>query len=111
MSKQFLPRLRGRAGLTITALAACGSLALSGCKSAVDSQQEGSGPQKGGTLNIVQSADIAPSTFLSQNNPNFSVDRVRSSTSLDGRQPPLPPAATGAGHELAEVSPTRRRSP
>lgn len=76
MSKQFIPHVRGRSGLAITALVACGALALSGCRSAVDSSPGDSGPRKGGTLNIVQSADIAPSTFLSQNNPNFSMIRT-----------------------------------
>ncbi|WP_433509323.1 ABC transporter substrate-binding protein [Nonomuraea sp. CA-143628] len=76
MSKQFIPRLRGRSSLTIIALVACGALVLSGCRSAVNSSPDDSGPRKGGILNIVQSADIAPSTFLSQNNPNFSVIRT-----------------------------------
>jgi peptide/nickel transport system substrate-binding protein len=52
----------------------CAALASSGCQSAVDN--EGSGRKEGGTLTIVQSADIAPNTFLSQNNPNFSVIRT-----------------------------------
>jgi peptide/nickel transport system substrate-binding protein len=77
MSTQFIPRLRGRPGLAVTALLACGALTLSGCRSAVGDQKDaGSGPRKGGVLNIVQSADIAPSTFLSQNNPNFSIIRT-----------------------------------
>src|SRR5262245_27084319 len=77
MSQQFTPpRLRSRAGLAVTAIVACGALALSGCKSAVNSEQSDSGPQRGGTLNIVQSADIAPATFMSQNNPNFSIIRT-----------------------------------
>jgi peptide/nickel transport system substrate-binding protein len=60
------------------ALLTCGVLALTGCKSAVDDSDNGgsSKPVRGGTLNIVQSADIAPSTFLSQNNPNFSIIRT-----------------------------------
>lgn len=61
----------GAAALVVTS-----ALAVSGCQSAVDSQSQASGPRKGGTLNIVQSADIAPSTFLSQNNPNFSIIRT-----------------------------------
>jgi peptide/nickel transport system substrate-binding protein len=73
---KLIPHLHGRSGLAVTAVLGCGVLALSGCRSAANSQQQDSGPRKGGTLNIVQSADIAPSTFLSQNNPNFSVIRT-----------------------------------
>jgi peptide/nickel transport system substrate-binding protein len=68
------PVHRGR--LAATALVTC-ALVLSGCKSAVDESHSGSsGPVRGGTLSIVQSADIAPSTFLSQNNPNFAMIRT-----------------------------------
>lgn len=48
----------------------------SGCRLAVDMAEAGTGPTQGGTLTIVQSADIAPSTFFSQNNPNFSIIRT-----------------------------------
>ncbi|MGW7488269.1 ABC transporter substrate-binding protein [Streptomyces sp. NPDC054786] len=65
---------RRRNVLAATAVVVCAALGAAGCKSAVDSQ--GSGRRKGGTLHIVQSADIAPNTFLSQNNPNFSVIRT-----------------------------------
>lgn len=52
---------------------------LTGCASAV--QQGGSGqasssPVAGGTLQIVQAADVQPATFFAQNNPNFSVLRT-----------------------------------
>jgi peptide/nickel transport system substrate-binding protein len=50
--------------------------ALSGCELAVNAGNGGAGPTKGGTLTIVQSADIAPPTFLSQNNPNFTIIRT-----------------------------------
>jgi peptide/nickel transport system substrate-binding protein len=73
----FRPRFPQRTALTLTAVVACVVLALSGCESAVNSSDEDSGgPTRGGTLTIVQSADIAPATFLSQNNPNFSIIRT-----------------------------------
>lgn len=54
------------------------AVALTSCASAV--QNEGSGestaPVDGGTLTIVQAADIQPASFFSQNNPNFSVLRT-----------------------------------
>ncbi|MFG2793781.1 ABC transporter substrate-binding protein [Streptomyces sp. NPDC048419] len=70
---QRVPTRRG--ALVVTAGMACLALASSGCKSAVDDAGS-SGRKQGGTLNIAQSADIAPNTFLSQNNPNFSVIRT-----------------------------------
>jgi peptide/nickel transport system substrate-binding protein len=70
-------RPRRRAALAAAALLTCSALVLSGCKSAVgDSDSASSDPVRGGTLKIVQSADIAPSTFLSQNNPNFAMIRT-----------------------------------
>jgi peptide/nickel transport system substrate-binding protein len=76
MNKPRRPRRPGRrASLAVTALTA-GALALSGCDLAVSSGNEAAGPTKGGTLTIVQSADIAPSTFLGQNNPNFAIIRT-----------------------------------
>src|SRR4051812_40695146 len=46
-------------------------------KSAVDQQDAGDGqPKRGGTLRIVQGADVQPATLMSQNNPNFSLDRL-----------------------------------
>jgi len=70
-------RLRSKRSIALIALGAAASLALSGCVSAV--QQSGSSngdPVKGGTLHIVQAADIQPATLFSQNNPNFSVSRT-----------------------------------
>ncbi len=52
------------------------ALALSGCVSAVDVEDSGGTPQEGGVLNIVQGADIQPTTIMSQNNPNFSITRL-----------------------------------
>jgi len=76
MSRHFVRPLR-RGALAATALLTCSALVLSGCKSAVDeSGSDSAKPVKGGTLSIVQSADIAPSTFLSQNNPNFAMIRT-----------------------------------
>jgi peptide/nickel transport system substrate-binding protein len=75
MYQQVIHRAVGRrAALAVTVAATCGALVASGCRSAADNG--GSGPKAGGTLTIVQSADIAPNTFLSQNNPNFSVIRT-----------------------------------
>jgi peptide/nickel transport system substrate-binding protein len=66
-----------RGTLAALALLTSGALLLSGCKSAVDEQNgDASGPVRGGTLHVVQSADIAPSTFMSQNNPNFAIIRT-----------------------------------
>src|SRR5919106_1047970 len=75
MSQQLIHRAIGRRpALAAIVAATCGALALTGCASAVNNG--GPGPKKGGTLTIVQSADIAPATFLSQNNPNFSIIRT-----------------------------------
>ncbi|MEU6284445.1 ABC transporter substrate-binding protein [Streptomyces sp. NPDC047028] len=51
---------------------------LPACRSAAgDSTSTGSGrPRSGGTLHMVQSADILPLSLPSQNNPNFSVNRT-----------------------------------
>lgn len=60
------------AGIAVSAL-------LAGCASAVQQSAEGSGtesPVDGGTLEIVQAADIQPASFFAQNNPNFSVLRT-----------------------------------
>jgi peptide/nickel transport system substrate-binding protein len=73
---QIHVRHRRRGALAASALLAC-ALVLSGCKSAVgDSESDSAKPVRGGTLSIVQSADIAPATFMSQNNPNFSMIRT-----------------------------------
>ena len=75
MSQHHVRPLR-RGPRAAAALLTC-ALALAGCKSAVDESESDSGtPVRGGTLSIVQSADIAPSTFLSQNNPNFAMIRT-----------------------------------
>jgi peptide/nickel transport system substrate-binding protein len=56
------------------------ALLLPGCTAAVHQSAAGgksSGPAtNGGTLHVVQTADIAPTTLLSQNNPNFSLCRT-----------------------------------
>jgi peptide/nickel transport system substrate-binding protein len=54
-----------------------GALLLASCTAAVSKENAGaSKPVKGGTLRMVQTADIAPTTMLSQNNPNFSICRT-----------------------------------
>ena len=74
-----LPR-RARPRHGAIALAATGlafSLIAAGCTSAVGQQDKaGSTPSRGGTLRIVQGADVQPATLMSQNNPNFSLDRM-----------------------------------
>jgi peptide/nickel transport system substrate-binding protein len=72
----FTHRSGRRAALAVVALVTSGALAVSGCESAVNSSEQSSGDKTGGTLTIVQSADIDPSTFLAQNNPNFSIIRT-----------------------------------
>lgn len=57
--------------------AGVGAFLLSGCTAAVSMDKKGSAKAvKGGTLRLVQTADIAPATLLSQNNPNFSICRT-----------------------------------
>ena len=77
MPQHLVKRPSGRrAALAVVALVTSGALAISGCESAVNSAEQPSGSKKGGTLTIVQSADIDPATFLAQNNPNFSIIRT-----------------------------------
>src|SRR3954469_22286714 len=53
------------------------ALAATGCESAVNQQDAGDGkPKRGGTLRIVQGADVQPATLMAQNNPNFSLTRT-----------------------------------
>ena len=70
-------QLRRRRSLRLASVAVTTVLAsavgLVGCRSAVHEANTSSGPTHGGTLTITQSTDIAPSTFLSQNNPNFAM--------------------------------------
>ncbi len=97
MSKPTLSTPR-RCALVAGALLASSALLLSGCKSAANQSDSGSGqPVRGGTLSIVQSADIAPATFMSQNNPNFAMIRTvfNSLTSYDHKTlRPQPELAT-----------------
>lgn len=70
-----LPRPRRAAALAALALAI--ALSATGCESAVDQQNGGAGkPARGGTLRIVQGADVQPATLMAQNNPNFSLNRL-----------------------------------
>ncbi|NUT91833.1 MAG: ABC transporter substrate-binding protein [Saccharothrix sp.] len=59
-------------------LALIGLLAATSCTSAVDltGSTAGAGPKRGGTLRIVQSADIAPNNVLAQNNVNLAFLRL-----------------------------------
>lgn len=54
------------------------TLMATGCTSAVQQENKpvANAPKAGGTLNIVQTADISPTTMLAQNNPNLTVNRL-----------------------------------
>lgn len=67
-----------RRGFLAGGLVIGAGLLLPGCKAATQKQanQSGGAVAKGGTLHIVQTADIAPTTLLSQNNPNFAICRT-----------------------------------
>ena len=96
---------RRRRAVAFTALAASAALVLSACASAVGREDEASGgnPQEGGTLSIVQGADIQPATIMAQNNPNMSMIRLVFNTliSLDHKTlEPQPELATA--WELSE---------
>jgi peptide/nickel transport system substrate-binding protein len=81
MSAHLFKRPSGRrVGLAVVALVLGGAIAVSGCESAVNSSEQPSGDRRGGTLTIVQSADVDPATFLAQNNPNFSIIRTAFNT-------------------------------
>jgi peptide/nickel transport system substrate-binding protein len=77
MSDVFSPNV-SRRGFLAGGLGVGGALLLASCTAAVSSKgKKGAGkPVKGGTLRMVQTADIAPATLLSQNNPNFSICRT-----------------------------------
>lgn len=61
----------------VPALVAAVALSLGGCASAVgEGSSSSSTPTPGGTLNIVQAADVNPLTLFSQNNPNLSINRT-----------------------------------
>ena len=51
---------------------------VAGCTSAVNDEGTGTDgtPTPGGVLNIVQSADVSPTTLMAQNNPNMSINRL-----------------------------------
>lgn len=54
------------------------ALLLTGCTSAVSTEgaAASSAPKKGGTLHIIQGADVQPVSIMGQNNPNFSINRL-----------------------------------
>src|SRR4029450_10067984 len=52
------------------------TLSAAGCESAVNQADDADTPKRGGTLRIVQGADVQPATLMSQNNPNFSLTRT-----------------------------------
>ncbi|MCT9075400.1 ABC transporter substrate-binding protein [Streptomyces fulvoviolaceus] len=51
-------------------------LAVPACRSAAEESSTGGAAEKGGTLKIAQTADIAPATLFGQNNPNFTLART-----------------------------------
>lgn len=71
-------RLSRRDFLAAGGLSLGAALLLPGCQAAVHTQakQSGGPVSKGGTLHMVQTADISPTSLLAQNNPNFSVCRT-----------------------------------
>jgi peptide/nickel transport system substrate-binding protein len=78
MPSNPLQRLSRRDFLAAGGLSLGAALLLPGCQAAVHTQAKKSGGpvNAGGTLHVVQTADISPATLLSQNNPNFSVCRT-----------------------------------
>lgn len=75
---------------------------IAACASAVqqadsDGGSDSAAPVDGGTVNIVQAADIQPASFFSQNNPNFSVMRTVFNSLItydEGTVDPKPELAT-----------------
>jgi peptide/nickel transport system substrate-binding protein len=68
------------------------ALSAAGCQSAVNQQHDGDGkPSRGGTLRIVQAADVQPATLMAQNNPNFSLTRVVFNSLIDYNHKTLEP--------------------
>jgi peptide/nickel transport system substrate-binding protein len=91
------PRKGRRAALL--AVAASTALVLTACASAVSPGDAGDSgdPHSGGTLHIVQGADVQPATVMAQNNPNMSMVRLVFNTlvSLDHKTlEPQPELAT-----------------
>jgi peptide/nickel transport system substrate-binding protein len=67
------------------------ALSATGCKAAVDQQNADGKPTRGGTLRIVQAADVQPATLMAQNNPNFSLTRVVFNSLIDYNHKTLEP--------------------
>src|SRR4051794_20340681 len=68
---------RRRRFLAAVGVGAVVATLVAGCTSAVSQEgQRAATPKAGGTLNIVQTADVSPTTMLTQNNPNLSVNRL-----------------------------------
>ncbi|TMF85833.1 MAG: ABC transporter substrate-binding protein [Chloroflexi bacterium] len=76
-----------------------GAVLLASCTAAVSRDKSGrSKPVQGGTLRMVQTADIAPATLLSQNNPNFSICRTVFNTLTEYDHKTLDPKPSLATH-------------
>ena len=68
------------------------ALAVTGCESAVNQQDAADGkPKRGGTLRIVQGADVQPATLMAQNNPNFSLTGTVFNSLIDYNHKTLEP--------------------
>src|SRR5947199_7434712 len=67
------------------------ALSAAGCQSAVNQQNADGKPTRGGTLRIVQAADVQPATLMAQNNPNFSLTRVVFNSLVDYNHKTLEP--------------------
>lgn len=78
----FQPSRRAFLG---TGLSLSATVLLAGCRSAVggSGSSGGDSPKAGGTLHMIQGADILPALLLSQNNPNFSINRTVFNTLIE----------------------------
>lgn len=67
----------GRRGFLAGGMATGAAWLLLGCDAAVHQNLKPNAPAaRGGTLHLVQTADIAPTSLLAQNNPNFTICRT-----------------------------------
>src|SRR5215212_109340 len=66
-----------RRGTAVVPFALALALSVAGCDTAVNQGDDAADtPKRGGTVRIVQGADVQPATLMSQNNPNFSLTRT-----------------------------------
>src|SRR5687768_8743131 len=94
LQMSFKPTRGLRAGkaAALVSLGLALALAVTGCQSAVNQQDAADGkPKRGGTLRIVQGADVQPATLMAQNNPNFSLTRTVFNSLVDYNHKTLKP--------------------